>query len=149
MQLARDVVLLLVRVGVGIILVAHGWQKLVTDGMDATSQGFEQMGVPLPQVSAYYSMIVELFGGAALILGLTVPVVAVLVLVDMAGAFVLVHVQNGPFVADNGFELVLAIGLSALTLLAFGAGRFGLDRLFGRRSKADEDEEAEEPVATE
>lgn len=133
--MGRDVVLLIARLGLGIVLVAHGWQKLVTDGFDGTTENFEQLNVPLPSFSAYFVTFVEVLGGAALILGLTVPVVGALVAIEMAGAFVLVHARNGVFVADNGFELVLVIGLCALLLAVLGSGRFGLDHLFAERAR--------------
>jgi putative oxidoreductase len=61
-------------------------------------------------------------------------VAAALVVLDMLGAFVLVHVTNGIFVQDNGFELVWVIAAGALMLIAVGAGRFSVDHvLLGRR----------------
>jgi putative oxidoreductase len=95
------------------------------------------MGVPLPTVSAYYATFVELVGGIALILGLALPLVGVLIALDMAGALVLVHLPNGLFAADGGYELVLAIGVGALVLAGAGSGRLGIDHyVFGRRSKS-------------
>lgn len=134
-DVVRDLALLVARVGLGIVLVAHGWQKLVQDGLGGTTDGFVAMGIPLPSVSAYVVTFIEVLGGAALILGLTVALVGILVTFAMTGAFIFVHVENGLFVADNGFELVLVIGVLAIVLAAFGSGRFGLDHLFGERAR--------------
>lgn len=140
-QLARDLALLVARVGLGIILIAHGWQKLVDQGLAATADTFQQWGVPLPTVSAYYSTFAELVGGAAILLGFALPIAGLIVVVDMAGAFVLVHLPNGLFVTEGGYELVLAIAAGAIALAAAGSGRLGIDHyLIGRRTKAAERE---------
>ncbi len=48
----RDVALLLARLVLGVVLVAHGWQKVVTNGVGATAEGFAGMGIPLAPVAA-------------------------------------------------------------------------------------------------
>jgi putative oxidoreductase len=132
-----DAVALLARCGVGVVFLAHGWQKIQV-GVTATGHNFDAMGVPLPTAAAVYSTFVELLGGAALILGVALPVAGTLLFLDMAGAFVFVHAEHGVFVVDkgtprNGFELVLVLGLASLLFAAGGAGRLTLDhRLFGR-----------------
>lgn len=95
------------------------------------------MGVPLPAASAAFAAFVELVGGAALLVGLATPVAALLVVLDMLGAFVLVHATNGVFVDNGGFELVAAIAAGALVIGAVGDGRFSVDHLIaGRRTAA-------------
>ncbi len=131
--IARDVALLAARVGIGVIFVAHGWQKFATWGMDGTATSFAQMGVPMPEVSAWFAATVELVGGAALVLGAAVPVFGVLLAFVMAGALVIVHAGSGIFVDQGGFELVLALGAGALVLAAVGAGRWSLDALVAPR----------------
>lgn len=130
----RDIALLLARIGLGVIFIAHGWQKVSTNGLDATTEGFRGMNIPLPQASAYYASFVELVGGAALILGIFTSIVSILLLLDMIGAFVFVHGDKGVFVQEGGYELVLALGVAALLLAAFGAGRFAVDGVLGRRT---------------
>ena len=131
----RDAALLLLRVAVGAIFLAHGLQKLLTNTIDGTAAFFTQAGVPLPTVSAWAATILEIVGGAALIVGIAVPLAGVLLALDMLGAFVFVHAGNGLFVTKNGYELVLALGAASLALAAVGAGRFSLDHaLFGRRA---------------
>ncbi|WP_328468958.1 DoxX family protein [Actinoplanes sp. NBC_00393] len=129
----RNLALLIARVGLGVIFIAHGWQKFTEYGLDGTAASFEQMGVPLPTLSAWFAAVVEFAGGIALVLGLAVSVAGVLLALNMLGAFVLVHVGNGIFVGDNGFELVLALGAGALVFAAVGAGQFSLDRLIAPR----------------
>ncbi|MGK5440439.1 DoxX family protein [Micromonospora sp. URMC 105] len=129
----RDLAVLVARVAVGVIFTAHGWQKLTEWGLDGTTAAFEQLGVPFPAASAWFAALVELLGGLALLVGLVVPVAGVLLALNMFGAFLLVHVSNGVFVSANGFELVLALGTTALLLAAVGAGRFSLDRLIAPR----------------
>src|SRR5690606_4071425 len=95
----------------------------------------DQVGVPVPSLSAYLVTFIEVLGGAALILGLTVTVVGLLVAGEMTGALVLIHARHGVFVSDNGFDLVLVIACCALLLAAFGSGRIGLDHLFAERAR--------------
>ena len=136
-QTARDALLLVVRILVGVVLIAHGWQKFAQYGIGGTAAGFEKMGVPLPAVSAAYAAVVELVGGVALLVGAGTVIAGVLVVLDMLGAFVLVHIGNGVFVTDNGFELVWMIAAVALALVAVGPGRFSVDHaLLGRRRSA-------------
>jgi putative oxidoreductase len=130
--IAQDVVLLIARIGVGIVFVAHGWQKFHTNGLDATAQAFQGMGVPSPTISAYYAAGAELIAGTALILGILTPIAGVLLALDMFGAFLFVHAPHGVFAGDGGWELVGALGLFALVVAVVGPGRFSLDRLIIR-----------------
>ncbi|TCN54798.1 putative oxidoreductase [Rhodococcus sp. SMB37] len=123
----RDIGILIARVGLGAILLTHGLQKLTVWGQSGTAAAFEGMGVPAPSLGAFVATWVEILGGIALILGLLVPVFGALLFAVMAGAFVIVHVGNGVYVADGGFELVAALGLGALLLAVVGAGRFSVD----------------------
>ncbi|GAB6898444.1 DoxX family protein [Kineosporia succinea] len=131
--LLRDLVVLVARIAVGVVFIAHGWQKFSTNGMEATASGFDMMGVPAPTVSAWFAAIVELAGGALLIAGLALPVAGVLLFVDMLGAFAIVHAGSGVFVDQGGYELVLTLGVVALLLAAVGAGRFSLDQVVSPR----------------
>ena len=106
---ARDLALLVTRIAVGLVFLAHGWQKLFTNGIDGTAAFFDQVGVPAASAAAWSAAVVELAGGAALVLGLAVPVAGLLLLVDMIGAFLFVHAGAGLFVEQGGAELVLAL----------------------------------------
>ncbi|TYK46299.1 DoxX family protein [Actinomadura decatromicini] len=147
-----DVVAALARVGVGIIFMAHGWQKIEA-GITATGRSFDSLGVPLPTAAAIYSAFVEVLGGAALIAGLGLPITGVLLFMDMAGAFLFVHAENGVFLVDggkieDGYELVLALGLASLLFAAGGGGRLTVDRwIVARRLHNPDTEEEEEDDA--
>ncbi|KXF87898.1 membrane protein [Rhodococcus ruber Chol-4] len=128
----RNVGLLVARVVIGIVFLAHGLQK-VNQGYSATKAGFEGMDVPVPALSAFYATWVETLGGIALVIGLLVPIFGVLLLVNMLGAFFFVHIGNGIYVTDGGWELVGALGAGALVLAVVGAGAYSVDALLGRR----------------
>ncbi|QQS00269.1 MAG: DoxX family protein [Austwickia sp.] len=132
---ARDVVLLLARVLLGAIMMAHGWQKLATNGLEATGSSFAAMGVPLPEVSAAVAAVIELGAGAAMVLGLLTPIAGVLLAGVLAGAFAFVHADKGLFVAKGGWELVAALGLAALVFAVVGPGRFSADEVWAGRSR--------------
>jgi putative oxidoreductase len=125
----RDAALLIARLGIGVVFVAHGWQKLSTNGISATAAFFERADVPLPTPSAWLAALVELLAGGALIIGLAVPVAGLLLAADMLSAYLFVHAGKGLFVSTGGAELVVALGVASLALAAVGSGRFGLDHL--------------------
>ena len=132
----RDVALLIGRVLLGGVFIAHGWQKLVTNGVPATADGFAQMGIPAPTAAAWFATLVELAGGALLVVGLATPVVGLLLAADMAGAYVFAHAGNGVFVDRGGAELVAALGALSLVLAVVGSGRASVDRLVAGRVRS-------------
>ncbi len=140
-----DVVRLVVRLVLGTVLVAHGWQKARTNGGEATASAFDGMGVPAPKAAAAFATAAELGGGALLILGLLTPLAALAVVANMAGAWWFAHRGNGVLIAEGGWELVGVIAACALLLAALGAGRFSLDHLLvGRRRRTTADGHAAE-----
>ena len=122
------------RVILGFLFAAHGWQKFNEWTIAGTQAAFTQMGVPVATVSAPLVAGLELAGGIALILGLLTRVVAALLAVTMIGALFLAHASAGVFADKGGYELVLLLGAAALALALTGAGRVSVDRvLFGRK----------------
>src|ERR1700709_2846038 len=103
---ARDWALLLARVLIGVVMFAHGYQKLIINGIGRTTEGFENLTIPLAIVSASFVTVVEFTGSVLLVSETLTPVVCALMLVIMSGAAVFVHIPNGIFVADGGWELV-------------------------------------------
>ena len=132
---SKDVAVLIARVGLGVVFAAHGAQKLFTWGLSGTADAFAGMGVPAPQASALFAALIELVGGAALVLGVVTPVAGLLLAADMLGAYLLVHAGNGVFIDGGGFELVAALGAGALVLAATGAGRASVDHVIGSRTR--------------
>ena len=105
----QDVVLLLSRIGLGVVLIAHGL-KSHDEGIEGTAAGFDAMGIPFPGLAAHDD-VVELVGGTMLVAGLSTPLIGLLAAADMAGAFWHADRDGGVFVAEGGWELVAMIGL--------------------------------------
>ncbi|MDJ0457919.1 DoxX family protein [Arthrobacter sp. NQ7] len=120
------------RIVLGFLFAAHGWQKFNEWTIAGTQASFAKMGVPAADVMAPAVAVLELAGGIALIVGILTRVVAALLALDMLGALFLVHAAAGVFAANGGYELVLLLAASAFALALTGAGRLSLDRaLFG------------------
>ena len=133
----HDLVLLVARVGLGVLMVAHAQLTYDFGGsLAGVGELFAQSGVPLPALSGPANVLFELVGGVALIVGAAVRIVGVLMALNMVGAWVFVH-TSGLFAMDHkGPELVIALGLLSLVLAVTGSGRFGLDHLVARRRRA-------------
>ncbi|MBW8761403.1 MAG: DoxX family protein [Microbacterium sp.] len=119
--------LLVLRVVVGLIFVAHGAQKIFEYTLPGTIGSFADMGVPLPEIAAPFVAFVELIGGALLALGLFTRPVGILLAIDMIVAIVAVHLPAGLWVGEGGYEFVAVLGVAALALAFTGAGRFSID----------------------
>jgi putative oxidoreductase len=130
---APSIALLLARIALGVVFFAHGLKKLTDVGLAGLTLGFGKTGVPVPAVAAYFTTFVELIGGVALLLGAFTAVAGLLLFVDMLGGLLIVRVWNGVFVGDNGFELAAALGVGALLLAVFGAGKYSVDELIEHR----------------
>jgi putative oxidoreductase len=130
---ARPVVLLLARIAVGVVFIAHGLQKFA-NGIDGTAAFFESVGIPAAGLAAPAVATVEVLGGAALILGALLPLFGILLALTMFGAFVFVHASNGLFLDQGGYEFVLVLAAASLTFATTGGGALALDGLRQRRS---------------
>lgn len=133
----RPWTLTLLRVVVGLVMAAHGWLKLTDYG--GWVSNLESMGMPYPEIAAPLAVTAELVGGVALALGALTPIAAAGVLSTMVVAIVLVHLPNGLFAKDGGFEYPLVMAAASLFFLTRGAGRFSVDAAILRWRMTDED----------
>jgi putative oxidoreductase len=126
---------LVVRVLVGVIMAAHGWQKLQAGPPSGFGPALAGLGVPLPEVMAYVVTFVELIGGILLIVGLFSRVAALLLTINLVVAIVLVKVNIGllspPDGSGVGAELDLALIAGFLVVLLGGPGRLSVDQALG------------------
>jgi putative oxidoreductase len=133
-QTTSDLVLLVARVGLGVIMLAHA--KLEYDfggSLAGVGRLFAEAGVPLATLTGPANVLLEVVGGVALIVGAAVRIVSVLMAVNMAGAWVFAH-PGALFAMDHtGPETVIALGLLSLVLAVTGSGRFGVDHVIAGR----------------
>ncbi|WP_119681079.1 DoxX family protein [Indioceanicola profundi] len=126
----------LVRATAGLLLIPHGAQKLFGwfggYGLSATGEFFAtQLGMQPGWLFALGAGMVEFFGGLALVLGLLTRPAALAIAVLMAVAVFSVHLPNGFFWTDGGYEYPLMWGLIAIAIFLQGGGRYSLDRRLG------------------
>lgn len=117
---------LLVRIGLGIIFIAHGMAKLDM-GLANVAGFFSSLG--LPGFLAYIVTYLEILGGIALIIGLGTRYVSIAFILLMAGAIFKVKLANGLLGSETGagYELDLALLLLSLYLAVEGAGKLSVD----------------------
>jgi putative oxidoreductase len=130
--------ILVLRLVLGLLMAAHGAQKLFGwfggHGLAGTGGFFESLGFRPGRVFASAAGISEFGGGLLVALGLFGPVGPSLMLSVMIVAAVSVHWPNGLFAMSNGIEVPLLYGVGALALALAGPGLFSLDALLGLSS---------------
>lgn len=130
----RDLGLLLLRLGTGGVLAAHGAQKLLGwfggHGIEGTGQFMESVGYSPGKASATAAGLAEAGGGTLLALGLATPAAGAAAAGGMAGAAA-VHAPNGFFNQSGGLEYAATLGLAATGLAITGPGRLSLDHALG------------------
>ncbi len=131
MKIAR----LLLRLVVGSLFVGHGTQKLFGwfggHGLEATSQMFGHLGLRPPRHHAVAAGAAEAGGGALLVLGMATPMGASALIATMLTAINRVHLKNGPWISNQGYEYNLVLIAAALTLAEIGPGRPSVDAAMG------------------
>lgn len=114
-----DRALLVLRVVVGIVFIAHGWSKW--QNLEGTVAFFDQVG--LPALLAYVVAAIELLGGIAVLLGLWTRIAGYLIAAVMVGAIIFVKSKVGFL---SGYEFDLTLLAAALVIAWLPPGRFAL-----------------------
>lgn len=134
---ARGIDTLPVRFATGIIFAAHGAQKLFGwfggYGLEATGGWMASIGLEPGVLMAALAGSAEFFGGLALILGVLVRPAAAVLALTMLVAIVTVHLSNGLFMANNGYEFGLALLAASAGLAIRGAGSASVDQWLSAR----------------
>ncbi len=121
--LNADLALLVLRVVLAAVMLAHGLPKVA--GFSGTAGGFQTMGIPAPTLAAGFAAVVETGGGILILLGLAVDIAGALFAVDMLGAIVFVHFKNG-FSGKGGYEFPLTLLAVAVALALAGPGAYSV-----------------------
>lgn len=134
------------RIPVGIVLSAHGAQKLFGwfggYGLDGTGQWMASIGLEPGYLMALLAGSAEFFGGLALILGLLTRPAAAVSAFTMLVAIFSVHISHGLFMSNNGYEFALSLFAATLALTIQGGGSFAIDNKLQKLLDKREEEQA-------
>ncbi len=127
--------LLAARVVLGLLMAAHGAQKLFGwfggYGLAGTGGFFESLGFRPGKFFAAMAALTEFSSGLLVAFGVLGPVGPALMLSVMIVAAVSVHLKNGLFAAANGIEMPLLYAVGAVALGLTGPGLYSLDSALG------------------
>lgn len=127
--------LLLARVVIGLVMAAHGAQKLFGwfggYGLSKTGEFFVHLGFRPGRTFAALASLTEITSGWLVALGLLGPVGPALMISVMIVAMITVHWEHGLFASDNGIEVPLLYLTAALALAFTGYGRYSADAMLG------------------
>jgi putative oxidoreductase len=123
----RSIILSIMRIGVGLLFMQHGAQKLFgwlggVDGQGGTVELMTQFGL---------AGVLEFFGGALIVVGLLTRLTAFLLSGQMLVAYLQAHMPQGGLPIQNGGELALLYSAVYLYLVAAGPGKWSVDAALG------------------
>lgn len=126
-----EVAYALMRVIIGYILFMHGWAK-VHAGSGAIAGSMAKNGLEPASAFAYAAMFLETVGAACLIIGLFTRFFSAALAIEMAIAFLVVHLPKGFSAGQGGYEYVLLLGIVLFAIAIRGGGPYSVDRLLGK-----------------
>ena len=124
----QPLALLVLRLVLGIIMIAHGYAKLTPAGFHQHANFVGHLG--MPWWFAFFSTAAEDFGGALLIVGLFTRFASLAVCAELIVIIAKVHWKNG-LLAEHGYQFPLTLAAIAFALIFLGAGAISLDALKG------------------
>src|SRR5215207_2294492 len=147
LRFLRNLGLLLTRLGLGAILLMHGWMRYDA-GVQKQIDYLTQFRTPYAEIAAWGSIIFELVGGVLLIVGALTRLVGLGVLIEQILIIAYTNwykwppaLLNADGAYQGGYEYNVAIGLLGLLLFVMGGGAVSIDRLFRRKKPPFEEED--------
>lgn len=132
---SQHFILLFMRLVWGWSLFGIGAAKL--NNIDSVISFFSQLGIPYPEVSAYFVALLEFSGGISLLVGFASRLFALPLVITMAVAMATAHKEALKVFFSNPLEIVhtepFSYFLVALLVFAFGPGLFSVDAIIKRR----------------
>jgi putative oxidoreductase len=127
-----DAVALLLRLVLGVVMIAHGCNHWRGGGRIAgTARWFTGLGLTHGTLQAWLSVVTEIGAGVLLLAGLLTPLACAAVISVMLVAGLLAHRPHGFFVFREGYEYVLTLAVVAVSVAALGPGSVSLDDAAG------------------
>lgn len=127
------------RLLIGIIFIAHGAQKLFGwfggHGLEETGKWMASIGLQPGVLMAIISGGAEFFGGLFILLGLFTRLGTFLLIATMIVAIFTVHLHNGLFASHGGYEFNLALIAACISLAYSGAGRLSADAYIRKKPR--------------
>src|SRR6202171_3056480 len=127
--------LLILRLGIGLIIAAHGAQKLFGvwggPGMTKWAQSVQRLRIRPAQPWAWVAALSEFGGGLLLAFGLLSPLGSLAIVGAMLVAVATVHLAKGFWVSKGGYEFNLSIIGAAVAIAFTGPGAYSLDKALG------------------
>lgn len=120
-QQNKDIAMLLLRIGVGIIFIVAGWGKLT--GIEGVQGFFADIGIPLAGLMAWVVALVEFAGGIMVLLGAYIRVPAILLAIIMVVA--ILTTKLGQDFSAYQLDMMLLFASAALALI--GSGGYSVD----------------------
>ncbi len=128
----REISYALVRVVVGIMFLMHVSVKFKIGAGAVAANIMAKNGLEPAMVFAYLAILLEVVGGAAIIIGLFTRFFAAALAIEMAIALLFVHLPKGYAAGGGGYEYVLLIGVVCFAIAMRGGGPYSVDAKIGK-----------------
>jgi len=131
---AVDLAWLVLRVALGGMIIAHGWNHLFGGGrLEGTAAWFASMGLRPGRLHALVASVTEVVAGVLILLGLLTPLAAGALMGVMLVAWITAHRTNGFFIFNpgQGWEYVMVVSAVAVAYGTVGPGMWSLDHVLG------------------
>ncbi|HSL47935.1 MAG TPA: DoxX family protein [Candidatus Deferrimicrobiaceae bacterium] len=118
----------LLRLILGVVYIMHAYLALVVFGPSGMIAYQVKNGIPFPEIATWYLIVAHGLGGIFLVLGIFARWAALANVPVMLGAISFVHLKNGFFAHQNGYEYVLVLLVASLAVAMIGGGALSLRR---------------------
>jgi putative oxidoreductase len=119
---------MLLRLILGVVYIMHAYLALIVFGPSGMIAYQVKAGIPFPEIASWFLIVAHGLGGILLVLGIYPRWAALANVPVMLGAIVFVHLKNGFWAHQNGYEYPLVLLVATLACAMIGGGALSLKR---------------------